>query len=273
MVKSETKDKTEAFEAVRERFPEIFLIVSPPRCCSTALARVFWEHPSIRYYCHEPFEISYFRNAPLEEVAAQLLRPLDLESVCGEVASGAKGLVVKEMPYQVGDHFPILANLATAPIVFLVRDPRLNIASRMARKRQVGDSPIFPLVETGWELLRKQIQYCRDQQIDHVVVTATDLRNRPLDVLPEMFRELGLEFGDEMATWEPCQDVEIDNLEGDHSHLYRKVLRSTGLRPERREPPEVEGFPIEGGFREHVAECLEIYDELAGSPERVSVPS
>ena len=40
----------------RSRYSDVIVIVSPPRCRSTALARVFWEHPLVRYYAHEPFE-------------------------------------------------------------------------------------------------------------------------------------------------------------------------------------------------------------------------
>ncbi len=259
---------TGALAGVRGHYPEVYVIIGPPRSSSTALARVFWEQPSIRYYCHEPFEIAYFRDASLGEVESKLLEPLDLSELGTALEPEAEALVVKEMPYQVGDHFPLLTELATAPIVFLIRDPRLNIASRMEKKLEVGDNPIFPLVETGWELLRDQIEYCREHGIDHVVVTAESLRDRPLETLPELFDALRLEFDQEMVTWKPCEAVEIDNLEGDHSHLYRSVLSSTGLEPEV-EPPAVQSFPEEGGFRRHVGESLAIYEALKASAVRI----
>lgn len=260
-------------EAVRARYPEIYAIVSPPRCCSTALARVFWEHPKIAYYCHEPFEVTYYRDASLDDVARQLLEPLALAKIsCRLAASTAEALLVKEMPYQVGACFPLLTSLATAPLVFLLRDPRLNVASRIKKKLEVGDSPFFPLEETGWELLRRQVDECDRSSIPYVIVHSADVRNRPLAVLPELFARLGLEFDERLISWQACEDVEIDNLGGDHSHLYRSVLASTGLRPETAEPPPVEDFPTEGGLREHLVRCLEIYEELSSSPARI-VPS
>lgn len=260
------------FEAVRRRYPEIYTIVAPPRCSSTALARVFWEQPSIAYYCHEPFEISYYRQAPLTEVAEKLLQPLDLATIkCASSGPDASSLVVKEMPYQVGECFHLLAALATAPLVFLVRDPRLNIASRIEKKQEVGDSPFFPLVETGWELVQAQIDYCRRHSVPHLIVSAADFRNRPTEIFPELFSRLDLSFSRQMLSWRACEHVEIDNLEGDHSHLYTSVLSSTGLTPEVEELPPLEWFPVEAGVRDHVARCLEIYRTLLDSPARLQL--
>ena len=58
-----------SFAALRSAYPEIFVIVSPPRSNSTAFARVFWEQPSVRFYAHEPFEVTYYRERDLSEVA------------------------------------------------------------------------------------------------------------------------------------------------------------------------------------------------------------
>jgi len=33
--------------------------------------------------------------------------------------AGEQVLVIKEMPYQVGPHFPFLASLATAPLILI----------------------------------------------------------------------------------------------------------------------------------------------------------
>ena len=264
-------DLPHELDGIRDLYPKIYSIVSPPRCCSTALARVFWEHPEVAFYCHEPFEITYFRQAPLADVAAKLRAPLDVRPVATRPkAPGAGALVIKEMPYQVGPCFPHLAALSAPPIVFLLRNPRISIASRMDKKREVGDDPIFPLVETGWQLVREQVAHCDRQRIPYVIVRADDFRNRPLEVLPRLFERLGLEFVPEMIAWQSRGDLEIDNLGGDHTHLYTRVLSSSGLTPEIDGLPAMERFPIEGGFRQHVEEALEIYEELSGSPARIT---
>ena len=256
--------------ALRRRYPAIHVIVSPPRCSSTAFARLFWQHPEVRYYSHEPFEVTYYEGRGVEAVAAKLARPLDLLDLDG-FAGERRGerLVVKEMPYQVGDRFPLLAEIATPPIVFLLRDPRLNIRSRMRKKREAGEAILFPEVETGWELLRRQVEWCREQGVPHLLVYSRDFRNRPLEVLPEVFDQLGLEFSPALIEWPECAEVELDNLGGRHSHLYQRVLESTGIVPEEVEVPTIESFPETGGWRRHVVSCLEIFSELADADERV----
>ncbi len=263
-------DLPHELDGIRDAYPKIYSIVSPPRCSSTPLSRVFWEHPEVAFYSHEPFEITYFRQAPLADVAAKLRDPLDVRAVASKPKNPeARALVIKEMPYQVGPCFPHLVALSSPPIVFLLRNPRISIASRMDKKREVGDSPIFPLIETGWQLVREQVAYCDQHEIPYVIVRADDFRNRPLEVLPQLFERLGLDFSPDMVSWQSRGDLEIDNLGGDHTHLYTRVLLSSGLDPEIDGLPAMERFPIEGGFREHVEEALEIYEELSSSPERI----
>ncbi len=258
------------FDAIRARHTSIYAIVSPPRCGSTAFARVFWEHPTVRYYCHEPFEVTYYRNQGLDEVAAKLNAPLDLAKINGNLDQPENGgLVIKEMPYQVGSNFPLLAQLADKPLIFLIRDPRLNISSRIEKKLEVGDSPFFPLIETGWVLIAKQIEYCRKYKIPYLVVEASDLRNKPLAVLPQVFSQFNLEFAPDMISWPAYQDVELDNLDGAHSHLYRRVLTSTGIQPATEQLPPIDSFPQAHGLRQHVAEALEIYQQLTQDMRRV----
>lgn len=248
---------------LKQTYSKVVVIVSPPRCSSTALSRVFWEHPQIRYYSHEPFEASYYLDENLDDVFGQLKNPLDLRPLkmnSGEFAG--RGIVIKEMPYQVGEYFETLANFATAPIIFLIRDPRLNIASRMKKKEEVGDSPLFPLIETGWKLLESQVTFCETAEIPFLVVDSRDFRNHPQSVLKKLFNQLHLSFSEELLTWKHHLDIDIDNLDGKHTHLYRKVLQSGGLIPDDVPIPSLEFFPEDGGFRQHVIECLEAYKQL-----------
>lgn len=258
------------FAKYRGRHERIYVIVSPPRCSSTAFARVFWEQPSVRYYYHEPFETTYYKDEGLPEVIAKLDAPLDLTTIKHYAAdTRADALVIKEMPYQVGQRFPLLAALATKPLIFLMRDPRLNITSRRVKKMEVGASPLYPFVESGWELLAEQIGTCRDRGIDFVLVDSTDFRGRPEVVFPQVLERFDLPWSDECLVWQACEDVELDNLEGAHRHLYGEVLASTGLKPDLSMVPTLDSFPEENGVRAHVRRSLEIYRELRQSPERI----
>ncbi len=259
-------------QQLHARHGRIFVIVSPPRCSSTAFSRVFWEHDAIGYYSHEPFEITYYEGAGLQEVASKLDAPLDLEPLTrsGSATSGSC-LVIKEMPYQIGDNFPLLAALATDPIVFLIRNPKLNISSRISKKAEVGDSPIFPQVETGWELIARQVEYCRENAVPFVIVDAADFRNCPSAIFPKIFKALQLKFEERMLTWQVCPDTELDNLDGKHRHLYERVLQSTGIQPDLDPLPTLEAFPEANGFRAHILSCLDIYRELSAAPERLQL--
>ncbi len=257
-------------ERVRARHDPRVVIISPPRCGSTAFARVFWGHPRIRYYAHEPFEVTYYDGQGLDAALAKLERPLDLTRSYESAPVGG-GLVIKEMPYQVGRRIDTLLNLASAPVVFLLRDPRLSVASRRRQKIKGGEPPDYPFIESGWHLLQRQVDRCRALERDHVLVDAADFRARPRRVFARVFARLGLEFSPAQLRWRPCAGtLELDNLDGRHRHLYERVLSSAGIQPARERLPTLRDFPEEGGVRAHVRECLEIYAALRASPRRIT---
>lgn len=256
---------------VEQTYSQVFVIVSPPRCSSTALSRVFWEHPLIRYYAHEPFEVLYYLNQGIDDVCDRIKNPLDIRALKRNPDNcTGNGIVIKEMPYQVGPHFELLANLATAPIIFLIRDPRLNILSRIKKKVEVGDTPLFPLSETGWELLESQITFCQVAAIPYLIVDSTDFRNHPHAVLKELFTRLHLSFSKELLLWQPQSTIDIDNLDGKHSHLYKKVLQSDSLIPDQDTIPSLDSFPVDEGFLQHITECLHIYKRLKETAQLVT---
>ena len=268
-----SKDQA-AFTEIENEYDDIYVIISPPRCSSTAFARVFWEQPTIRYYCHEPFEGMYFTGQGLDDVIENVQNPLDVRDI-KSFSRGEHGrsLVVKEMPYQVGEFFPSLISLSSNPVIFLTRDPRQNIASRMAKKMEVGDDPLFSQVETGWELIANQIRYCKEEGIQYMIVDAKDFRNQPEMIFNQVFSKMGLPFHRRMLSWQSSPDVDIDNLDGDHHHLYQEVLSSTGMLPDTAAIPSLDSFPTEKGLRAHVASCLQIYEQLQRSSARIRVPS
>jgi hypothetical protein len=269
----EEKDMTALHDRIiayfRQTYSRVVVILSPPRCSSTALARVFWENPEIRHYLHEPFEAAYYRSQPLAGVFAGMQAPLRLRDLKKHTADVlGQGIVIKEMPYQVGDHFALLARLATAPLIFLIRDPRLNISSRMIMKEEVGDSPVFPLVESGWQLLRAQIGACQASGTPFSIVDSRGFRNQPDIVLRELCTRSGLAYTEALLTWR-SQRIDIDNLDGKHSHLYAKVLRSKGLLPDDDPMPADDFFAGKGAFARHVDECLTIYEEIRALPQMI----
>ncbi len=253
-------------DGVRARHGEVFVLVAPPRTASTALARILWNHPSVGFYSHEPFEPTYYRDAG-PEIAAELLESAApvAELDPSRTAPAGDALVVKEMTFQVGDRFPLVAALATRPIVFVVRDPRLSVASRMKVLRRSGRPDVFPLRESGWDDLMRQLDYVRSERISHVVVESRDLRARPEAVVPPLLAKLGLSYSPELLRWGSSPATGLSAVSGEGDPFYRRVLQSGGIEAPDEEVPELDSFPADGGFRRHVAECLARYEELCGS--------
>ncbi len=271
-MQNKEQEHTQLIEYLKCKYDSIRLIVSPPRSASTALARLFWEHPDIRYYAHEPFEVTYYQNKSILDALHLIDQPIDLsEQYKKGTTQNREGLVIKEMPYQVGKNFPILASLTKFPIIFLLRDPRLNIYSRIQKKIEGGSSPIFPLQETGWELMLEQINFCEQQNIPFSLVKADDYRSDPNNFTMQLMDKMGLQFFPELLNWRPAETINLDNLAGPHSHLYLKVLASTGVLPPTEDIPCIDDFPTDGGIRDHVYQALEIYKYLLNRPELLQI--
>jgi hypothetical protein len=250
------------FDAVRERHGDVYVLIGPPRTASTAVSRILWNHPAVGWYAHEPFEPTWYQRAPVER-AAELLEAPEAVALLGGRGAG-DGLVVKEMTFQVGDAFPLLAGLATRPVVFLIRDPRLAIASRMKVLRRTGRPEVFPLRESGWEDLARQLAHVRRAGTPHVIVDSSDLRRAPDRVAPALLETLGLSFTSDLLTWESSTATGLSAVSGADDPFYQRVLDSRGIEPPAETVPDLSAFPTDGGFREHVAECVARYEQLRG---------
>jgi hypothetical protein len=247
-------------ERLRERHGEVLVLVGPPRTASTAVSRILWNHPEVGFYSHEPFEATWYEDAPLDRAAELLDAPERVADLGGRGAGRA--LVVKEMTFQVGDAFPLLAGLATRPIVFLIRDPRLTIASRMRVLRRSGRPELFPLRESGWEDLARQLAWVRREGVEHVIVDSGDLRREPQRVVPALLARLGLAYAPDLLTWDASGATGLSSVSGAADPFYQRVLDSRGLEAPAEQVPDLSEFPTDGGFRRHVAECVAQYEGL-----------
>lgn len=248
-------------ERLRERHDEVYVLVGPPRTASTAVSRILWNHPAVGFYAHEPFEPTWYEGAAVER-AAELLDAPDAVGSLGGRGTG-RALVVKEMTFQVGDAFPLLASLATRPLVFLIRDPRLCVASRMKVLRRSGRPEVFPLRESGWEDLAWQLAYVRGEGIAHVVVDSSDLRRAPERLAPALLEALGLAFTPDLLRWKSSAATGLSAVSGAEDPFYRRVLDSQGIEPPAERIPDLAEFPEP--LRAHVAACVAQYEELRAS--------
>jgi Sulfotransferase domain len=248
-------------ERLRTRHDEIYVLVGPPRTASTAVSRILWNHPEVGFYSHEPFEPTWYEQAGVERAAELLEAPQAVGALGGRGAGRA--LVVKEMTFQAGEAFPLLAELATRPLVFLIRDPRLTIASRMRVLRRSGRPEVFPLRESGWEDLARQLAYVRREGIPHLVVDSSDLRAAPEQVVPALLEALGLSFTPDLLGWRSSEATGLSVVSGSDDPFYQRILDSQGIEPPSETVPDLSHFPEP--FRAHVSECVAQYEELCAS--------
>lgn len=248
------------FDAVRARHGEVYVLIGPPRTASTAVSRILWNHPQVGWYAHEPFEATWYQGAGPERAAELLEAPEPVLDLGGRGTGGA--LVVKEMTFQVGDAFPLLASLATRPIIFLIRDPRLCVASRMRVLEASGRPQVFPLRESGWDDLARQLDHVRREGIAHTIVDSGDLRADPEAVTPPLLERLGLAYDPSLLSWGASEATGLSSVSGAEDPFYQQVLQSRGIEPDAEPMPALEDFPTRDGFREHVAACVEQYERL-----------
>jgi hypothetical protein len=263
-------DFSERYAKIRQELldshGDVHVILAPPRTCSTTLVRVYWQHPTIGYYNNEPFDRYYHQRHPVETALDHLQH--SAEDTPG--ANGARGLVLKEMTFQPGDYYELLLDLSTAPVVFVIRDPRQSIASRMEMVAAGGGDPIFPTEQSGWAALREQVRHCRETGREYSIVDAADFRSAPVATLTPLFARAGLTFDEAQTRWSPAPYMRMGNLDGMQANVYVRSLASTGIQPPDEPVPDLGSFPVTGGFRDHVEEALGIYRELSNDPGRIT---
>jgi hypothetical protein len=239
---------------------DVFVILSPPRSCSTLIARIFWEHPNLGFFVMEPFDGVYQGRRSADDAMATISQPRPLTDMIREERTGS-AVLIKEITYQVDEYFTSFIRFTTRPVLFAVRDPRLTISSRMTKLREGGRNSIFPHEESGWTALHRQVQFCRAQSIRYLIIDGTLLRCFPAQLISKIFETVGLPQTEPPMSWRPVSNVDFGIGEG-LDYFFDRALRSTSVEPPDSSIPEITTFPAEGGMRQHVYECLEIYKEI-----------
>lgn len=257
-------------EQERPVFDRCFVVLSPPRASSTAFSRVLWNSPSIRYYVHEPFESNYFQSSGMDSVWKTINDPIDLPHAVGGEKTHEDALL-KEITFQVGSEMGMVRRLAGAPIVFLVRDPRLTVSSRINVRRAMGLEEDFPLIESGWMSLVEQVEECREQGTDYLIVDSWNFRSQPERVFAQVAERLEVSFSADWLNWEPTPGMALSNHRTSSSDpFFTRVLSSSRLEAPVEEIPDFDSFSTANGMREHVAWAFDRYQELLRDPRHIS---
>jgi hypothetical protein len=256
-------------QVIKQAHGDVHVILAPPRSCSTLLARVLWNCPPIAFYAHEPFDATYHQAADLSSALAKLQHPVDLRNQVKPKPTTGTGLLIKELSFQAGDAFPLLASLTPHPVLFVLRDPRLTIASRMRMRTRDSLPASFPGYESGWEQLSAQVKHCRARAIPHRLVDTTDMRRVPTAVMPRICAALDLPYDEGMLHWIPAEEVRFGLAVERQEGWNARVLASTAIYPPDEELPDLSEFPASDGMRSHVESALDIYRSLLAAPERL----
>ena len=259
------------------------LISAPPRSVSTAFARALGQHSAFNQYIHEPCCLYSYEDTSLQVV-------LDALAELGPQA------LMKEMTFQIHDPSVAASFLRHCrhPILFLLRPPLLTIESRVrmvltdlandegtstaekTRIRQAIEAKqyqdlddlvtedVFPLFRTGWTDLGRQLDFCRDEGIDHVVVDTSRFRNEPEAVLTAVCERLDLEFEPGMLHWATRNALPPGALER-HTIWYTQFAESTSVLPPETSTVDEKQLPAR--FRAHLPDAISIYDTAVSSPQ------
>lgn len=261
-------------------------LVSPPRTGSTAVARLLWQHEAITHHCHEPFEACYWGNQGMDSVESCLRNPMEIETgdrvALADVPRGS-GLLVKEMSFQLSaTQFDQLAGLTTAPMVFVMSDPRLSTTSRLRIVRELSGAETFPPFESGWQSLREQLEFCRQRDIPYVLVDSDDLRADPAGVTEALMAATGLPSAAGLESWAPRPGLrlcspEVGALMSDvrraDDPFYRKVLGSNGIQPRGDVDWDRENAAVvAAGLSDDVTKWLHFHEEMRADPALVAGP-
>jgi hypothetical protein len=258
-------------------------LVSPPRTGSTAVARLLWQHSAITHHCHEPYEACYWGDQGEASVRTCLSNPMVVETgerVTLSAVPAGSGLLMKEMTFQLSAvQFSQLAGFTTAPVVFVMSDPRLAATSRLRIVRELYQADSFPPFESGWQSLHEQLEYCRQQGIPYVLVDSDELRADPVGVSTALIAAMGLPAVDGLASWVPRPGLQLVSPEvgalmsdarREDDPFYRKVLGSKGIQPRGEVDWDRENAAIAAaGLTDEVEKWLRLHEEMRTDPALV----
>ncbi len=230
----------------------IIALWAHPRSMSTASERIMRERGDCRVL-HEPFLVDYYLHRSMREMPMldeDRAKAKDYESVRAEIlgAADAGPVFFKDMSYYVVPRiFEDAAFAARLCNVFLIRDPRLSIASYHKL------DPDLTLAEVGIEAQWTHLCFLRDElKTSPMVIEAEAVAADPQAVMRRVWDHAGLPFIADAFEWQ-AEHVPKgwQHVEGWHG----EVVGSTGIRKDDRDPQAV--------FEAEAAGAPQLYGMLA----------
>lgn len=208
-------------------------LISGPRNISTALMYCFGNRSDC-IVIDEPFYGHYLINDPIvhpgkNEIINDMETKMDLILEKQIFAYHPKEILfIKNMAH----HYKYVSYSVLDPLknVFLIRDLKKLIASFA----KVIPNP--SLQDIGIKIEFDLYQYLKNQGKEPIVLDADELLKNPKLVLNQLCQKLGIDFSNQMLTWNPGPRKE-DGIWA--KHWYHNVHKSTGFKKQTSEPIEL----------------------------------
>lgn len=250
------------------------ILWTAPRCVSTAFERSIMTLKNSKIF-HEPYSKAYYfgpekqspRYASQETNHQATYR--SISKMLQKEYDGRDFLFSKEMAYCVENKMHIFTEegFKNFQHSFLIRHPLKAVYSlfKASTNPKLTGWDYFDPAEAGFRQMLELYEFVdRNIHRNPVVVDADDLLDYPNEILQSYCEAVGLEYEENMTSWEPGPVPEWDTWAGWHED----ALKSSGFKPRVKKNRsrgctafDVEDLPPE--VAAVVEECMPHYEALA----------
>lgn len=250
------------------------ILWTAPRCVSTAFERSIMTLKNSKIF-HEPYSKAYYfgpekqspRYASQETNHQATYR--SISKMLQKEYDGRDFLFSKEMAYCVENKMHIFTEegFKNFQHSFLIRHPLKAIYSlfKASTNPKLTGWDYFDPAEAGFRQMLELYEFVdRNIHRNPVVVDADDLLDYPNEILQSYCEAVGLEYEENMTSWEPGPVPEWDTWAGWHED----ALKSSGFKPRVKKNRsractafDVEDLPPE--VAAVVEKCMPHYEALA----------
>ncbi len=264
-----------------------YVICSPPRSASTVVARCLHNHSSVFSYIHEPCGEYYHEKGGIVSIIENMKKrkPEPLSTL------------IKDISFQIGieDVGKAFFEHATLPLIFLLRNPKLTVESKIRRicwdminGNSLPDNEVSLLEDalehhdyrhinaffnykyltpeqTGWGHLYKQVLYCLENKIEFILFETDKMRAAPKEALTNLCESLGMKYEDTVINWknEPFPDHGILP----EQKWFSRISSSVTIQPPTEKAISLDNFPER--LIRHIEKDIGLYKELADYPNNL----
>lgn len=250
------------------------LLWTAPRCVSTAFERSIMTLKNSKIL-HEPYSaVFYFgpeKQSPryASQETNQQATYRSISKMLQKEYDGKDFVFAKEMAYCVENKFHIFTEegFKNFKHSFLIRNPLKAVYSlyKASTNPKLTGWDYFDPAEAGFRQMVELYDFIeRNIHRDPIVVDADDLLDYPDEILKSYCEAVGLEYEENMTSWEPGPVPEWDVWAGWHEDALKSSGFKARVKKNRNRPCaafDMEDLPPE--VAAVVEECMPYYERLS----------